>query len=366
MKGVPRRGPTLHQLYDLKEDILPRVDLIEEPSPVECHAGLCEALRAPHLYVKREDKLTRVMGGNKVRKLEFILADARREAADTLLTIGGIGSQHNAATAYYGRRLGFRSALSFFYHPYNLRLLKNVAVCQAYSDEMFYSRSFPEALLRLFLASHRVRRRRGRPYVIPPGGSSAVGTLGYVEAAFELKRQIEAGACPTPNFVCTAAGSAGTAAGLFLGLKLAGISSEVMAIPVVPSALCNEKSIRRLAKRTFRLLERASGRPIPEPDLSEGLHVFPYYLGKGYAFPLEGAARTIKLVYRHARLKLEPTYTGKAFYGMMDLMRLFGRSAVYLFVHTSHDDRYPFEVTEKHLRALPGPFRRLANRYLGV
>lgn len=363
-RPAPARGPTLHSLYDIPQDALPRVDLIQRPSPVECHRDLCEALRAPHLYIKREDRLTSVMGGNKVRKLEFILADARKEGADTLLTIGGIGSQHNAATAFYGRALGLKSILSFFYHPYNLRLLKNVAVCLAYCDELLYSRSFAEALVRLWLAARRARRRGGRPYLIPPGGSSAVGTLGYVEAAFELKEQIEAGACPTPNFVCTAAGSAGTAAGLFLGLKLAGLSSEVMAIPVVPSAVCNERIIRRLAARTFRLLEAAAGRPIPEPDLSAGMRVFPFYLGRGYAFPSEDAGRMIRLVYRHARLKLEPTYTAKAFYGMTDLMRLFGRSAVYLFVHTSHDDRHPFEVSDDQMRQLPPPFRKLADRYV--
>ena len=181
------------------------------------------------VWIKRDDKMSPTYGGNKPRKLEFLLGEALDRNYKTLITGGGIGTNHGLATAIFGRQLGFHVILGLFKQPVTAHVRRSLLLYHAYGAEMVFVDSLPRALWRYYIAD-RVRRRDA--YFVAPGGSSAAGVLGFVDAGLELAMQVERKEMPFPKAIYLPVGSCGTLAGLMLGLRLAGLKTRVVGVQV--------------------------------------------------------------------------------------------------------------------------------------
>ncbi|MDF1705910.1 MAG: pyridoxal-phosphate dependent enzyme [Aeromicrobium sp.] len=256
-------------------------------------------------------------GGNKVRKLEWILPEARRRGSRTLFTVGGIGTHWGLAAALYGAEHGVRTVLGLVEQPIDdhvrdqlRRLDASGAVVHRYPSVRRLKLAAPGLLL-------RYRDGLRPPYYLPAGGSSPVGTLGYVDAAFELAAQVRAGELPEPAHVVTAVGSAGTAAGLALGLRLSGLSTRVVGVVVNDSFRLDGLVIARLANRTVDLL-RDRGAVIDVDLDASDLDVTREYLGETYGATTPEGEVALEAA-RAEGLELEPVYTAKAFAAAREL-----------------------------------------------
>lgn len=270
------------------------------------------------LYVKRDDQTGTVYGGNKVRKLAFLLGRAKAEGAEAVITFGAAGSNHALATAIYARELGLR-AHSMLVPQANARIVgRNLLRGHTAGAILHYGdgrRAINNLVVRVMREEYG---RTGRyPHVIPAGGSSPVGVLGFVDAAFELAAQVREGLLPEPDVVYVASGTMGTCIGLLLGLALAGMKTQVVAISVTSAPYsCAEKS-HTLFHATNRLLHAADDR-IPLLDFPGDRFGFrTEFLGPGYAVYTEESVAAVARAREMAGLKLEGTYTGKAFAALL-------------------------------------------------
>ena len=264
-------------------------------------------LPAGALWVKRDDLTAEPYGGNKVRKLEFLIADALGSGAGRLVTAGALGSHHALATAVYGRAAGLPVTLVLFPQPVTPHVRRVLLTDVALGAQLRFVPRLelvPGALLALRWAA-----RRERPYVIPPGGSDALGTLGYVNAGLELAQQVAAGTLPAPAEVHVAAGTLGTAAGLAIGLTLAGLETRVAATRITGRVVTNERTLGRLIRSALALL--APEVALDAEQVVGRVEIRHGQIGAGYGRETEaGRAATVQLAA--AGLELDPTYTAKA------------------------------------------------------
>ncbi|HEX9107860.1 MAG TPA: pyridoxal-phosphate dependent enzyme [Longimicrobiales bacterium] len=273
------------------------------PTPVE----RVELAGGRTLQVKRDDLTAPVYGGNKVRKLEFLIAHAAGQGARRLITAGALGSHHALATALYGREAGIPVTLLLFPQPVTPHVRRVLLTDVALGAELRFvprMEMVPGALL-----ARRWAARQERACVIPPGGSDALGTLGYVNAALELAEQVAAGELEPPSRVHVAAGTLGTTAGIAIGLALAGLDTEVAATRITGRIVTNERALLRLIRGALALLE-------PEVRLdaqavAARVEIRHGQIGAGYGRETEAGRRATELLGA-AGLKLDPTYTAKA------------------------------------------------------
>lgn len=301
---LERRGPP--RLRDLFGDLdLPHVPLGTFPTPVEPLEPLSRELGAD-CWIKRDDRSGARYGGNKVRKLELLLGRALARGRRSLVTIGAYGSHHALATAIYGRAVGLDVWLALYPQPVTAHVLDDLLLDHAVGSRLVWT---PHPGVAAVVAEGLARWTRGCE-VVPPGGSSALGTLGYVEGALELAAQVRAGELPAPDCVVVAAGTCGTVAGIALGLELAGLRAQVVGVRVVPALITNGLVVRRLQHTARRLLRRAgarwSSRSRPAP-----VELDPHELGPGYGAETP-AARAACDRFAALGVELETTYTGKA------------------------------------------------------
>jgi 1-aminocyclopropane-1-carboxylate deaminase/D-cysteine desulfhydrase-like pyridoxal-dependent ACC family enzyme len=285
---------------------LPRAGLLAAlPTPVVPSA------LAPALWIKRDDLTALPIGGNKVRALDFLLGGLARGAE--VLTAGAIGSTHALTTLVHAKRLGARTSVVRW--PQEMNDVARVVArrIEAEADVVHAARSVPGAYWRAL----RIRLSRDVRW-IPAGGTSALGILGHVDGALELARQIAVGECPLPASIVVPLGSGGTAAGLALGLELAGLPTRVVGVRVVSRIVANRRRVLRFATRAAQLIEQlAPGSRVARvsPDRVE---VAEGYFGGAYGRETsEGRAAAERFHGGHAPATLDPTYTAKAFAGAM-------------------------------------------------
>jgi len=314
---------------------LERVRLGNAPTPVRELAGLGDEAGAAPVWIKDDGAYSEV-GGNKARKLEWLLADARRRRKRAVLTGGALGTNHGLATAIFARRLGMRTILVLGPQPRTAHVRAQLARLEASGAEIHLARGFARSyLLAAWLMASRSRPGGGMPYPIPPGGSNALGALGYVDAALELADQVERGDLPEPSQVVVALGSGGTSAGLMAGMRLAGLRSRLVCVLVSDVAPVGARRVARLARRTLAMLRRhgikARGRA-PSPG---DLDVQTEWLGPGYGHATPEGERATALLRERAGVELEPVYTSKAVAALLELNRrgAFGSGPV-LYWHT--------------------------------
>jgi 1-aminocyclopropane-1-carboxylate deaminase/D-cysteine desulfhydrase-like pyridoxal-dependent ACC family enzyme len=279
--------------------------------------------------VKREDRTSPIYGGNKVRKLEFLLAGS----AGPVVTAGGVGSHHVLATALHARSLGRDGIAILVAQPSTPHTDAVLDLNLAHCAEVIRLDALPggAAAVGRAVAStidQIVRRRAATP--IFPGGSTPTGVLGYVDAGLELAEQIAAGDCPEPDAIYTALGSGGTAAGLSLGLGLAGLDCEIVAVRVATRLSGNASYVRVLARSTYSLL-RHHGLRLPMPRIR--VRVVHDWVGRGYGHPTAAGEDATRRA-RSAGLPCETTYTGKALAAMIAAIEADPTGGVRMFLDT--------------------------------
>ena len=314
--------PIIFQRYPCFSKHIPWLPLGNFPTPVHQLVRLGDALRLDSLWIKRDDRSGPLGGGNKVRKLEYLLADARGKGYQTLFAVGTADSNHVRATVAYGKAAGFGIHCLLLNQSRTNPLEANVQAIRAQADQIrqvsnrgtlvgFYGYE----CLKQFFRLHR------RQYLVAPGGSSPLSCLGYVNAAFELKAQIEAELLPEPKLIFVASGTCGTMAGLIVGAKLAGLEARIIGVRVVDRIMGNAWSVTRLARHTMRLIETCAELYGGERICAGEIEMWHRDFGRGYAVPTESSLRAVGLMQEHEAIHLETTYTGKALAGLIHYVR---------------------------------------------
>lgn len=257
-------------------------------------------------------------GGNKVRKLEWLLPEARRRGARTIVTVGGTGTNWGLATARYGREHGIDTTLALVDQPLDEHVRAQLDRLADSGATLRFTHTKRQTVLRVPWLYLRHTLGGRRPYFLPVGGSSPLGALGYVEAALELAAQIEAGALAEPSHLVTAVGSGGTAAGLALGLRLAGLRTRVVGVVVNDTLALDATHIVGLAHRAERLLRSRGARFAPTGLQAADVTMTTDWLGPGYGHPTPAAA-TAQARAAADGLRLEPVYTAKAMAALLHL-----------------------------------------------
>jgi D-cysteine desulfhydrase len=296
----------------------PRLPLLVGDTPVQAMLRLSDRLGGPCLYVKRDDLTDIGGGGSKLRKLEYLVGAAHAQGADTLIALGALQSNHARLSAAVAVRAGMACEILLSrrvprtdedYEQNGNMLLDGLfgARVQVYAGDA--------DLMALAKARADVLRGEGRrPYIIPFGGSSALGSLGYARAADEIARQ--SAQMDTPfHHVVLANGSAGTQAGLLAGFHFIGDAPKVTAYSVLAPAATQAPLTAQLAQATLDLMQ-------PGQTLSPAsVHVDDSQLGPGYGLPTEAMREAVRLAASTEALLLDPVYTGKAFAGLLHDIR---------------------------------------------
>ncbi len=314
---------SLHLLHQF-----PRLELLGAPTPLEHLPRLSDYL-GRDIFIKRDDFTPVAMGGNKLRKLEFLAADALREGADVLLTAGAIQSNHVRQTAAVAARLGLKCVAllenPIGTHSENYLSNGNRLLLDLMDAEVIMVDALHNPTEQLAEEATRLEAQGFRPYIVPVGGSNALGALGYVECAQEIAHQSEG----VVDFaaVVVASGSAGTHAGLAVGLEHLLPETELVGVTVSRQVEAQLPLVERLRQSLAETLEVKATAPITLWD---------DYFAPRYGEPNDEGMAAVKLLAQLEGILLDPVYTGKAMAGLLDgiSQNRFRREGPLLFIHT--------------------------------
>ncbi len=295
----------MYRLQDFES--FSRIGWLSEPSPVHGVPALAAELGLRELWVKRDDRIPMLGGGNKVRKLDYLLAQPLYQGASDWHASGAIGSSQLVVAARAARSLGRRFIAHACGQPVSLEVMQTLAQLQATASQVI--RYSNRASMALSNPSLVLRDKYRGAAVIAPGATSPTGNLGFVRAGLELAQQIRAGELPCPDRIYVGLGSGGTAVGLAMGLALAGIQTQVRSISVVEAVFVNRIRIAGLIRRLTARLEE--GGVMVSQKHSQSLAVDTSCVGSGYAHPSKDSQSACERM-RSYGLTLDPVYTGKA------------------------------------------------------
>jgi D-cysteine desulfhydrase len=326
------------------------------PSPVReltCIGG-------KRLWVKNDGLYGTLYGGNKPRKLELVLPDVLAQGRRTLITFGALGTNHGLATSLYAREQGLRTVLLLVDQPVTEVVRRELCLLHASGAILRYVGNDNDRMrreLRFCRWRYADWLRRKRPYILPPGGSSVLGTLGFVNAGLELADQVADGELPEPSRVVVALGSMGTAAGLALGLRLGGVKSRVVAVQI--GRLGVPDPVAKLANDAAVLLEER-GAELGDVRIEPGdIDVITDCVGEGYGHPTAEGDRAIELLREKDGIELEPTYTAKAAATALRVAGSVPPDEAILYWHTFNALPLPLPKPQPDdYRKLPRPFHR--------
>jgi len=313
-------------------DVHPRVVLGDTPTALQRLPRLSAELDRP-VFVKRDDLVGPALGGNKTRKLEYLMADAQRQGAKKIATFGGLQSNHARLTAAAASVLGMEAHLLYF-EPRPPRLAGNLLVNELLGARMHFfpltsKRPRPRSLeATIRLARLLARLRVGPHYFIPVGGHTWLGALGYVRAAAEIHEQAN-GLGVDDAWLVVAAGSGGTLAGLLAGLRLVGSRLRPLGIDVGKLWKAFPAAVAHLAGEVCARL----GEPVVFEPADVPL-VEARYVGAAYGQPSEAGRAALERLARAEGILLDPVYTAKAFAGLLGEAARFGRGEPVVFLHT--------------------------------
>lgn len=312
--------PLLFEKFPQLRQRLPWISLGHFPTPVERLQNLETRFDCDSLWIKRDDLSGELYGGNKVRTLEFSIAEALKQNAEMVISYSALGSNWPLACTIYARANGLGSEV--FYLPYPMDTVKkrNLYITNQLAHKTQTARSlftFPI----LFFKGLQKAKKEHKVYLMPPGGTSGVTTLGFVEAVLELQRQCQEGQMPVPDYIICPLGSGGTAAGLAIGLSLIGWHTRVIAVRIVDLIVANRWTLNYLIRRTLNVLRKYASKLELESDPAKRVIIEHHYVGKGYAKPLALAEECMRMGQSEENLRLDSTYTGKAFAAMYELIK---------------------------------------------
>ncbi|EMS8793464.1 D-cysteine desulfhydrase [Enterobacter ludwigii] len=306
----------------------PRLEFIGAPTPLEYLPRFSDYL-GRDIFIKRDDVTPMAMGGNKLRKLEFLAADALREGADTLITAGAIQSNHVRQTAAVAAKLGLHCVAllenPIGTHAENYLTNGNRLLLDLFNVQVEMVEALTDPTAQLDELATRLEAQGFRPYVIPVGGSNALGALGYVESALEIAQQCE-GAVSLSSVV-VASGSAGTHAGLAVGLEQLLPDVELIGVTVSRCVADQRPKVVTLQQAVAEQLALKA---------TADIQLWDDYFAPGYGTPNEEGMDAVKLLARLEGILLDPVYTGKAMAGLIDGIeqKRFKDEGPILFVHT--------------------------------
>ena len=309
---------------------IPRIRLANLPTPLHELPRLGRELGGPRIYIKRDDLTSLVLGGNKVRKLEFLIADAIQQGCDTVITAGRSQSNHACLTAAAALQSGIHPVLLLFDdHP-------TTDVGNLFIDRLLNAecRFFPEKeyeRVETFLSqvAEELRSKGKHPYIIPIGGASPIGCLGYIFGAKEIKEQLNSMGI-WPDVIVHASSTGGTLAGLEIGRRLFGLDVPVVTMTVYRPGQELASRVVREAEETIAYL--GLNLTLRPSDLT----IYDQYIGPGYGIVTEETVKTIQLFARTEGIILDPVYSAKAAWGMVDLIArgVYKQNQTVLFIHT--------------------------------
>lgn len=311
----------------------PRVSLAHLPTPLEYLPRLSEHLGGPQIFVKRDDCTGLATGGNKTRKLEFSMGEAVERGADTVITVGAIQSNHVRQTAAAACKLGMKCEV-LLEHRIGEPSKTYTTSGNVFLDKIFGAnlREYPGGTDfdgAMAVVADEVRAGGGNPYIVPGGASNSVGALGYVDCGIELLQQFAERDLAIDHIV-TATGSAGTHAGLAVGLRGSGSDIPIQGFGVNAPEDVQEERVFKLAVETAELV----GFPgcVDRDDIVADCN----YIGPGYGRPTDSMNEAILMLARLEGLLFDPVYSGKALAGMIDYIRQgrFTDSEKIVFLHT--------------------------------
>ena len=312
----------------------PRLHFAHLPTPLEPLERISAALGGPNLWIKRDDCTGLSSGGNKTRKLEFLMADALEQGADTIITQGATQSNHARQTCAIAAKLGLechilledRTGYDDEAYVHN----GNVLLDQLHGASISVRPADSDMNAEMEQLAQLLRDDGSKPYVIPGGGSNEIGALGYVNAAFELTHQANERSLRIDHLL-HATGSAGTQAGLVLGMEAMNSGIPVYGVSVRAEKQKQEENVYGLVQRTAEFMGYS-------PDLvaREKVVANSDYVGPGYGLPTEAMIEAVKMLACYEGILLDPVYSGKGFSGLIDLVRKghFKKGENVVFLHT--------------------------------
>jgi L-cysteate sulfo-lyase len=309
-------------------DRFPRVSLAHIPTPLEELRNLTTLLGGPRLLIKRDDSTGLALGGNKVRKLEFLMADALANHADTIITTGMVQSNHCRQTAAAAAKLQMECVIMLVGEEPKLDK-GNLLLDHLLGAEIRFISTRMDAAEEMARVAYDLRAGGARPYIIPGGGSNEIGSLGYVVLAKEIHKQTSE-LDFSPDYVIAASSSGGTQAGLVVGFEDIDSPTRVLGVSVGPTKNDLENNVYKLARRTAKFV--GLGRSVPRRNVIS----YDNYVGAGYGVPTAGMLEAIGLLASTEGILLDPVYTGKAMAGLIDLVRKchFTAQDTVIFIHT--------------------------------
>jgi len=350
----------LFEHFPMLEKTLPYIHLCELPTPIFKLEHFGQEIGLQDLYVKQDGLTAHPFGGNKIRKLEFLLADAIAGGFYEVLTFGYAGSNHALATAIYAEKLGLKSISMLIPQPNAYYVQRNLLTGWYHNAEFHFYPDRKKMLRGAWFQKwiHLVKTGKN-PYVIPPGGSNPLGIIGFINAAFELKNQIDSDDMPEPDHIYVPLGTAGTATGLLIGLKALGLKTRVTLIRIIEPHIISTEAICQLFRDTVRFL-RKNDFTFPNIEISpEDFDICDNYLGNGYAHFTPEGNHAISLMKKNEAIPLDGTYTGKTLAALIgDAKSDKLRGKVVLFWNTlNSNDLLPFTENADY-KNLPGDFHQ--------
>jgi D-cysteine desulfhydrase len=344
--------PALFDAYPRLRDTIPWTPILPNPTPTRRLTKLQDVLNtSEEIWIKLDNLTSEKYGGNKVRKLEFLIADALIHNKRQLATLGGLGTNHGLATTVHGQANNLLTRLYLTDQPITPHVLQNLKLLYHFGANMIYTKTRRNAHFRFRYLDRLYQRHT---YWLPLGGSSAIGVLGYVNAVFELYNQITAGKLPEPLLIFIPVGSLGTIAGIDLGLQLTGLSTRVRGICVAPHPP-NSENLTSLIQRTLKLLQ--SSDEFQHFTYTPQFELTTEHAGTAYGEPSTEGTEATQLANEYEKLILDPTYTAKTLAGAISFIRKGGKGPV-LYWHTFNSVDLSSIANTVDYRSLPSAFHK--------
>ena len=322
---------------------IPRIKLTDLPTPLEEMPRLTEALGGPRLFVKRDDLTATGLGGNKVRKLEFLLADAKKKGSTIVITSGGPQTNHGRITISAAAKLGMKAAVvAIGDEP--TRVSGNLLLDYLMGAEVHFvppilneslsgddkwTKNMSNMENKVEELAESLRQKGENPYVIKLGGTEPLGTLGYLDASIEILSQLNSRRIKADYLVC-GVGTGGTFSGLLLGMKLLNSNMKVLGVSITAKNYILSPNVMYEVSEVAKLLGKKT--ELTEDEVT----IYDEYVGTAYGYPTKEGAEAIKLTARSEGLILDPVYTGKIMAGLIGLVKqgVFTKKDTVVFLHS--------------------------------
>lgn len=362
------KGPILFEVYPSLKEKIPWMSLLTNlPTSVDRLTELEKELNLNNgeIYIKRDDKNHSIYGGNKLRKFEFIFAEAMKRKKKGMITLGGIGTNHGIACAIIARELGLKCHLFLSHQPLTWHVQRSLLLYDYFGAKLHLSKSFEVGILkslffRLFHPKYYLMSIGGTPLF---GIGTSLGTIGFVNAMFELKKQIDQNIISEPDVIFVPGGSTGTGVGLIVGCKLLGLKTNVKIVNVSKDIVVNNSAVMKNAIKAIKYL-RKYDTSIPEISVTlDDFEIVQGYLGSDYGVKTRRGQKavdlTTKLEGKLKDFKLDTTYTGKTMAAMLDFLKeKENKSKKVLFWNT-----YNSNDLDKYLKETHFNYQKLATKF---